>query len=61
MIDGVHFAEHVVLAAVGIDSSGEKHPLGPREGAIENAAACGELFADLIERGLAIPIAPSWW
>ena len=30
LIDGVHFAEHVVLAAVGIDSSGEKHPLGLR-------------------------------
>lgn len=52
MIDGVHFAEHVVLAAVGIDSSGEKHPLGLREGATENAAACKELLADLIERGL---------
>jgi len=52
MIDGVHFAEHVVLAAVGIDSSGEKHPLGLREGATENAAACKELLADLIEWGL---------
>jgi len=52
MIDGVHFAEHVVLAAVGIDSSGEKHPLGLREGATENAAACKELLAVLIERGL---------
>jgi putative transposase len=52
MIDGVHFAEHVVLAAVGIDSSGEKHPLGLREGATENAAACKELLADLIQRGL---------
>jgi len=28
MIDGVHFAEHVVLAAVGIDLNGVKHPLG---------------------------------
>jgi transposase-like protein len=35
----VHFAEHVVLAAVGIDVDGEKHPLGLREGATENAAA----------------------
>lgn len=52
LIDGVHFAEHVVLAAVGIDSSGEKHPLGLREGATENAAACTALLADLIERGL---------
>src|SRR5262249_26455389 len=43
LIDGVHFAEHVVLAAVGIDSSGQKHPLGLREGATENAAACTAL------------------
>jgi len=39
MIDGVHFAEHVVLAAVGIESNGKKHVLGLREGATENA--CG--------------------
>jgi putative transposase len=52
LIDGVHFAEHVVLAAVGIDGDGEKHPLGLREGATENAAACKALLEDLIERGL---------
>jgi putative transposase len=53
MIDGVHFAEHVVLAAVGIDPSGKKQVLGLREGATENAAVCKALLADLIERGLA--------
>lgn len=52
MIDGVHFAEHVILAAVGIDASGSKHVLGLREGATENAAACRSLLAELIERGL---------
>lgn len=52
LIDGVHFAEHVVLAAVGIESNGTKHVLGLREGATENAAACKALLADLIERGL---------
>lgn len=52
MIDGVHFSDHVVLAAVGIDRSGEKHPLGLREGATENTTACKALLADLIERGL---------
>ncbi len=52
LIAGVHFADHVVLAAVGIDGAGEKHPLGLREGATENAAACKALLADLIERGL---------
>ena len=30
MIDGVRFADHVVLAAVGIDTGGEKHVLGLR-------------------------------
>jgi putative transposase len=28
MIDGVRFAEHLVLVAVGIDSDGKKHVLG---------------------------------
>ena len=28
MIDGVHFAEHVVLAAVGIERNGHQHVLG---------------------------------
>ncbi len=48
----MHFAEHVVLAAVGIDVDGGKHPLGLREGATENATACKALLEDLIERGL---------
>jgi putative transposase len=52
MIDGVRFAEHVVLVAIGIDLSGKKHVLGLREGATENAAACKALLAELIERGL---------
>jgi putative transposase len=52
MIDGVHFANHVVLAAVGIESNGHKHVLGLREGATENTASCKALLADLIERGL---------
>jgi transposase-like protein len=52
LIDGVHFAEHVVLAAIGIDVDGAKHPLGLREGATENAAACKALLEDLIDRGL---------
>jgi putative transposase len=52
MIDGVRFADHVVLAAVGVDRSGKKHVLGLREGATENAASCKALLADLVERGL---------
>ena len=53
LIDGVHFGEHVVLAAVGVDAQGDKHVLGLREGATENAPAVRALLADLIERGLA--------
>ncbi len=52
LIDGVHFGEHVVLAAVGVDDQGDKHVLGLREGATENAAAVRALLADLVERGL---------
>jgi putative transposase len=52
LIDGVHFGEHLVLAAVAVDEQGEKHVLGLREGATENAAACKALLTDLIERGL---------
>ena len=53
LIDGVHFGEHVVLAAVGVDAQGAKHVLGLREGATENAAAVRALLADLVKRGLA--------
>jgi putative transposase len=52
LIDGVRFAEHLVLAAVGVDERGEKHVLGLREGATENAAAARALLTDLVERGL---------
>lgn len=40
-----HFAEHVVLAAVGTDAQGRKQVLGLREGATENAAGCKALLA----------------
>jgi transposase-like protein len=52
MIDGVHFSDHVVLTAVGIDSDGHKHVVGLQEGATENAAACRSLLTNLRQRGL---------
>ena len=52
MIDGVHFSDHVVLAALGIDSGGNKHVLGLQEGATENSAACRSLLTSLRDRGL---------
>jgi transposase-like protein len=52
MIDGVHFADHVILVAIGIDENGEKHVLGTWEGATENAASCEGLLGNLVGRGL---------
>ncbi len=52
MLDGLHFADHVVLVALGIDAGGRKHLLGLAEGATENAAACVSLLTGLRERGL---------
>src|SRR6516225_7579968 len=52
-IDGIHIAEHLVLvAAIGIDGKGEKHPLALLEGATENSAVVQALIDNLIERGL---------
>jgi len=52
-IDGIHIEEDLILlAAVGIDASGDKHPLGLIEGATENAAVVQALLDNLVERGL---------
>jgi len=52
-IDAIHLAEELLLvAAVGIDGEGTKHPLGLVEGATENAAVVQALLDDLVTRGL---------
>ena len=52
-IDGIHIEEDLLLlAAVGIDGEGVKHPLGLIEGATENAAVVQALLDNLVERGL---------
>ena len=52
-IDGIHIEDDLVLlAAVGIDGDGVKHPLGVLEGATENAAVVQALLDNLLERGL---------
>jgi len=52
-IDGIHITEHLVLvAAIGIDSEGVKHPLGLIEGATEHGAVVQALIDNLVERGL---------
>jgi putative transposase len=52
-IDGIYITEDLtLLAAIGIDAEGGKHPLGLLEGATENAAVVQALLDNLIERGL---------
>src|SRR5436305_8253217 len=52
-IDGLHIGNDLVLvAALGIDGNGDKHPLGLVEGATENAAVVQALIDNLIQRGL---------
>src|SRR3954462_15209294 len=55
MVDGVHFAGHLCVVALGIGIDGTKHPLGLVEGSTENATLVTELIVDLRERGLDTP------
>ena len=53
MVDGVHFAEHCCVVALGIDSTGAKHPLALEEGSTENATLVRDLLVKLRDqRGL---------
>jgi len=51
-LDGLRFGKHHVLAAVGVDSEGNKHVLGLKEGASENAVVVTSLLEDLVTRGI---------
>jgi putative transposase len=51
-IDGMHFGEQCVLAAVGVDLEGRKHVLALREGATENAEAAKDLLEHLVSQGV---------
>src|ERR1700692_1142905 len=52
-IDGIHMDEDMLLvAAIGVDANGDKHPLGLVEGATENATTVQALIDNLVERGL---------
>ena len=52
-IDGLHVTrELVLLAAIGIDAQGRKHPLGLVEGTSENRVTAQALINSLIARGL---------
>jgi len=52
LIDAIHFRDRIVLIALGIDTKGDKHVLGLREGGTENATVTRALIADLLERKL---------
>jgi len=52
LIDGIHLGKQVLVVALGIERSGEKHVLGLWQGATENTAVVKELLEDLVARGL---------
>lgn len=52
MIDGIRMGDQMILCAVGIDLSGEKHVLGLADGTTENARVVADLLLSLKERGL---------
>ena len=51
-IDGLRFGDYLVVAAVGVDASGQKHVLAIREGATENAEVAKSLLEELVARGV---------
>ena len=51
-IDGIEVAGHHVVAAVGLDDSGEKHLLGLVRGSSENAGVVKDLLNSLVKRGI---------
>jgi transposase-like protein len=54
MIDGTWLGDHLLLVALGIDATGQKHVLGVREGSTENEGVCRSLLSELVERGLVL-------
>ena len=52
MIDGLYFAEHLCVVALGIDLDGTKHPLAVVEGSTENTTLVRGLLTGLRDRGL---------
>jgi putative transposase len=52
LIDGIHFGQQVLVVALGIATSGQKHVLGVWQGATKNTAVVKDLLEDLVARGL---------
>jgi putative transposase len=53
-IDGIEFAGHSVLIALGVTIDGTKTPLGIWAGSTENSTVTIALLTDLVERGLRV-------
>ena len=51
-IDGIEVAGRHVVAAVGLDDTGEKHLLGLVRGSSENAGVVKDLLQSLLTRGI---------
>jgi transposase-like protein len=62
MVNGVHFADHLCVVALGIDIEGVKHPLALVQGSMENTTLVRGLLVGLRERGLDVTKRswPSW-
>jgi transposase-like protein len=52
MVDGVHFADHLLVVALGIGTDGTKLPLAVVEGSTENTTLVTDLLVGLRDRGL---------
>lgn len=53
-LDGIEFAEEMVVVALGVTTDGTKVPLGLWSGSTENHVVAGALVQNLIERGLRV-------
>lgn len=53
-VDGIEFAKHTVIVALGVTIDGTKVPLGLWAGSTENAVVATSLLQNLVERGLRI-------
>lgn len=53
-IDGIGFARHTIVVALGVTIDGTKVPLGLWGGSTENAALATSLMQNLVERGLRV-------
>lgn len=50
MVDGLHVCDEVLVVAMGVDVSGNKHFLGISQGSTENAEVVSGLLSSLAER-----------